>query len=112
MKRFLNIVLLLIPGFVFAAGTGEVLDITIRTEDKLLVVKVSNPGPQPACVSWYHSYALKMEDDPLVGGTIYSMLMSAQQNHTPVRITGKGTCISGWQGTEEISEVNIGGWQG
>jgi hypothetical protein len=110
-KLILTSILFLVSTNLYATiGKGQVTDVTLRTWDNLLVVRVTIPGAQPSCATWYHQYALKIDNNPVIGASIYSMLMSAMKNGDTVRINGTGQCLPG-TGTEELKEVNVGPWQ-
>lgn len=91
-------------------GFGKVLDVTLRTQDNLMLVRVENPdniSAQASCATWQHTYGMTYSGD--MAKAVYSLLLAAQTSGESVKIIGTGSCLSG-TGVEDIQEVNIGPW--
>lgn len=89
-------------------GTGKVLDVTLRSADGMLLVKVTTHSTPPSCVGWYHTFVKPYDGSP-ASKAFLAMLLSAQTSGKSVRVTGKGSCFAG-TAAEEISELNLGDW--
>lgn len=90
-------------------GNGAVVDVTIRTQDNLLVVKVANHIAMPGCVLTYGTFA-KPYDGSASSKALLALMLSAQATGKLVRISGSGSCLTGTV-FEEIVEANVGQWQ-
>ncbi len=90
-------------------AVGKVIDITIRTQDDLMIIKMENHRSKPGCVDWVHNFGFKYNDAQGHGKALYTMFLTAQSAEKDVFVTGIGSCISG-TGTEQIKEANIGPW--
>jgi len=89
-------------------GTGKVLDVTIRSQDGMMLIKVTTHNAPPSCVGWYHTF-VKPNDGSPASKALLAMLLSAQASGKSVRVTGTGNCFAG-TAAEEISELNVGDW--
>ncbi len=109
-KIFLSILITVATTGSAVAGLGlvKVTDVTIRSQDSLLLAKVEAHSSKPSCVTWAHTFG-KAYDGSEIVKAFYSMLLSAQASGQPIRIAGTGSCLAG-TGTEEIREINIGPW--
>ncbi|KZZ42852.1 hypothetical protein A3759_18940 [Thalassolituus sp. HI0120] len=109
MKNVL-IFLAFIASFQVTAGTasGKVTDITLRTKDDVLVVRMDNYESRPDCVTWAHPLGIVYKGE--LAKAIYSMLLSAQATGQRIRIQGSGKCSEGTSGYEIIEQVNLGPW--
>lgn len=109
MKKLLITTLILIFGNANAtSANGTISDISIRAQDSMMFVKVSNHiagGGRPACATWDLSLGLKMDTD--AKKALYTLLLTAKTSGETVYIQGTGQCLNE-TGAEEIKEVNIG----
>jgi len=96
---------------VFAGkGTGKVLDISVRRDLNILLVRVENYSnhPENGCVTWFHTFAAPYNEP--VSKALYAMFLTAMTAEKKVVITGTNQCLLN-TGSEEIREANIGPWQ-
>lgn len=89
-------------------GTGKVLDVTLRSQDGMLLVKVTTHNAPPGCVGWYHTFVKPYDGSP-TSKAFLAMLLSAQTSGKSVRVSGTGGCFAG-TAAEEIAELNVGDW--
>lgn len=88
-------------------GSGKVVDVTVRAQDGLMVVRVERHESPPGCAVWYHTFGKKL--DGQLSSALLAQLLTAQASGKTVRVAGTGACLPG-TGTEEIVEINLGPW--
>ena len=92
-------------------ASGVVTDISIRTQDDVMVIIVDSYNSPTECVTWAHSLGMKYGTD--ASKALYSMFLTSKTSAQKVRVVGTGTCDDGSGGNtgfEVIEQANFGNW--
>lgn len=85
--------------------SGQVISLTVRASDGLVLFDLSGPHLNPPACTQGHSYWIIKNENSETGKRQLAMLMAARASGATVHVSGANTCTR-WPDGEDVDALN------